>query len=145
MKTDAEFVEGFADLQHFFGVGDVVGAAEGLVFVEADVVLVVVFEGVADADPGGGPVFADVWELGKAVLDMMLEGLEFFRVVGKVDREEFFEVAKFSSEFTFLGVVGAFVAAFFVLDDEDGAVVGEDADDVEPVVEAGVFASIVHD
>jgi hypothetical protein len=34
-----------------------------------------------------------------------------------------------------------------VLDDEDsGAVVGEDANDVEPVliVEVGVFASIVH-
>ena len=63
VETSAEFVEGFADVQHFFGVGDAVGAAEGLVFVEADVVLVVVFEGVADADPGGGPVFADLREL----------------------------------------------------------------------------------
>lgn len=143
METDAEFVEGFADLQHFFGVGDAVGAAEGLVFVEADVVLVVVFEGVADADPGCRPVFADLGKLSKAVLDIVLEVLEFFGVAGEVEGEEFFEVSKFSSEFAF--VERAFVAAFFVLDDEDGAVFGEDSDDVEPVVEVGVFTAIVYD
>ena len=142
VETDAEFVEGFADLQHFFGVGDAVGAAEGLVFVEADVVLVVVFEGVADADPGGWPVFADLRELSEAVLDVVLEVLEFFGVAGEVEGEEFFEVSKFSSEFAF--VERAFVVALFVLDDEDGAVVGEDANDVEPVVEVGVFTAIVH-
>ena len=143
METDAEFVEGFADIQHFFGVGDAVGAAEGLVFVEADVVLVVVFEGVADADPGGDPVFTDLGELGEAVLDMVLEGLEFFGIAGEVEGEEFFEVAKFFAEFAFVEL--AFVTRFFVLDDEDGAVIGEDANDVEPVVEVGIFASIVHD
>ena len=89
METSAEFVEGFADVQHFFGVGDAVGAAEGLVFVEADVVLVVVFEGVADADPGGGPVFADLRELSEAVLDVVLEGLEFFGIVGEVEGKNF--------------------------------------------------------
>ena len=143
METDAEFVEGFADLQHFFGVGDAVGAAEGLVFVEADVVLVVVFEGVADADPGCRPVFADLGKLSKAVLNIMLELLEFFGVAGEVEGKEFFEVSKFSSKCAF--VERAFVVALFVLDDEDGAVVGEDANDVEPVVEVGVFTAIVHD
>ena len=68
--------------------------------------------------------------------------LEFFGVAGEVEGEEFFEVSKFSSEFAF--VERAFVAAFFVLDDEDGAVFGEDSDDVEPVVEVGVFTAIVH-
>jgi hypothetical protein len=33
--NDAEFVENFADLPHFFGVGDAVGAAEVSLFVEA--------------------------------------------------------------------------------------------------------------
>ena len=69
--------------------------------------------------------------------------MEFFGVAGEVEGKEFFEVAKFSSKCAF--VKRAFVVALFVLDDEDGAVVGEDANDVEPVVEVGVFTAIVHD
>jgi hypothetical protein len=68
--------------------------------------------------------------------------LEFFWVAGEVEGKEFFEIAKFSSKFAFAEV--AFIISLFILDDEDGAVFAEDANDVEPVVEIGVFAAIVN-
>ena len=52
------------------------------------------------------------------------------------------EGIEFGAEFAEVEVGGA---GAFVLDEEDGAVVAEEADDVEPVVMVGVFFTIVGD
>jgi len=53
------------------------------------------------------------------------------------------ELVEFGAEFA--EVEGAGAVLFFVLDEEDGAVVAEEADDVEPVGVIGVFFAAVGD
>ena len=50
-------------------------------------------------------------------------------------------MGKFAFELAFVDLALAFV--FFVFDDQDGAVVAEEFDDFEPVVEVGVLFAIV--
>jgi hypothetical protein len=138
VEADAEVVEKAADLQGFSFVGDAVEFAEVEVFAEVDVVgaaiRCIVLEDVADVDPFVGPGFVEFGEVGDVFLD---GGFEFVEAAigGEVGADGGLEVMEFFAELAFVEV--ALAILFFVFEDEDGAVVAQEVDDAEPVVEAG--------
>ena len=73
----------------------------------------------------------DVGEGGNVGLDGVVDILKS-AIGGEVGGDGVLKVIKFASEFSFVKFALAFL--FFVFDDEDGAVVAEEADDIQPIV-----------
>jgi hypothetical protein len=74
VETNAQVVEVLTDSEPFLWIFDSVAFAEGVVFLDADIVsmLGVVFEGVANFDPGFGDGDTDVGEVGDVGFDEVL-------------------------------------------------------------------------
>ncbi len=142
VEADAEAMEEATEVEHFAWVADVMSAAGGFVVAEGDVVAVVVFEAVTDVEPFVGEGESGVEEVFELALDGFAEVGEV-TVVGEVDGWGDEECVEFGAEFS--EIEGAGAVLFFVLDEENGAVVAEEADDVEPVGVIGVFFAAVGD
>lgn len=96
----------------------------------------ILFEDFADFDPGFGEFIADVGKIRDVVFDVA-EDFGEAAIGGEVGGEGFFEVGKFASELPFVDAEGDVL--FFVFDNQEGAIVTEEFDDIEPVVKVGIF------
>ncbi len=93
MEADAEVVEVFAELEFIFVVFEAMNFAQIEKFVLGDVVAVVCFESIADANPGFWERGADVGELANVMVDST-DNFSETTIVGKVGRQNIFEVEK---------------------------------------------------
>ena len=93
METNAKPVEGAAEAKHFLELGDALGAADHFIAGEVNAVTRVVFDGIADVEPGVREGDA----VGEQVFQVALNYCSDFRqpaIIGKVGAEST-EIRKF--------------------------------------------------